>query len=487
MSSPGHRINESPGQQAQRPADPLMALTIGAAAAAATLLGARLLDPLAVPALVTAGVCLALALWLRVDLFSPPVLFTGLWALCAAIGSQIVSVEQRPWNAAVWISVIMAPVAFWAGDAAGRLLRPTRSGDEQRATSDRPPPLPPWPPRAAAVGGTLWLIAAAGLSLWEFRTVVGSVPLLSADWETARMVGSEGYVGRLVHALAYSGILLAMVLQAVLLTQPRLIAWATLPLWALWVGALGLAALWGSRHTLFLPLAAGVVSAHCLRWRLGPLRLALIALAGAAFVAAVGYVRMAAEWRQEADLAWSQVLGDIGYRGWPPVLAQIHQTVAINFEIFRRLTETFPAQVPHTLGVFTFHGLWSLLPGMQPTLPQVQNALWNTGFYGTLTSTYMGPLYADFGVGGIVLWTAAFALVMRWMHDSLRLRPTAVKALWFSFMMTHLILFPYDNPVVKLSFLINLLVLWLGVTALGGRRGGTWPLSSPSRPPIIAA
>jgi len=33
-----------------------------------------------------------------IDIFSPALLFTIIWILCAIIGAQIVSIQQRPWN-----------------------------------------------------------------------------------------------------------------------------------------------------------------------------------------------------------------------------------------------------------------------------------------------------------------------------------------------------------------------------------------------------
>jgi hypothetical protein len=401
----------------------------------------------------------------RPDFFSPALLFTVLWVLCAAIGSQIVSVEQSPWNTMVWICVIGAPLAFLLGDLVGQII----SG----SAGTTPPPFPqrvaPWPLRPVLIGTALWWLIAAAMSAYEFRFIAGGVPLLSESWERVRMIGGEGYVGRVIHALAYSGSLLAIVLQVAILTQPRLFTWRTLPLWMLWAMALILSALWGSRHTLFIPAAAGIVSLHVLRWRLDLGRLAMAALLGLTFLGGVQLLRQQSKWAEE-ETPWTEVLEDIGYEGWPPVAAQIHQTVAMNFEIFRQLTETFPEQEPHTLGRFTFHWLHSLLPGEQLTLAQWQNRHWNTAFYGSLTSTHMGPVYADFGVVGVMMWTLLFAALMRCLYSSLRRAPTGVKAVWFSYLTVQIIFMPYDNTLVKLSTVLAILILWFGLIAVGAHR-----------------
>ncbi len=453
----------APGMSARSVALPLViGLGVGLAVPLVVWLGVGL----AALTMVGAGL-LAFAL-LRggdTDFFSPPILFTLLWTLCAVVGAQIVSIHQSPWNMTVWVCVVGAVLAFWVGDLLGRVL----TGSFGENLPRMPRRVAPWPVRPVVIGGAVWWLAAVAITLYEFRTLTGGVPLFSENWEKARMIGGEGYVGRILHEGAYSLMVLAMVLQVAILTQPRLFSRATWPVWGLWLASIGVFVLWGSRHNLFFPLAAGVVSVHCLRWRLGLGRLILVGLVGIAFLAAVGYVRTAMIWAVD-DVQWSEVLSDIGYDGWPPLLAQAHQTIATNFEIFRRLTETFPAAETYHLGGFSFHWLWSLMPGNQPTLAEWQNVHWNTGFYGTLTSTHMGPVYADFGVVGVLLWTALFAALMRGLWDSLRRRPSGVKVVWFSFMTVWLLMMPYDNLLVKLSFPVRVLILWLGLTIMGARR-----------------
>jgi hypothetical protein len=400
----------------------------------------------------------------QADLLSPPIVFTGLWILCAWVGAQIVSVEQQPWNATVWLCVVGVVPAFWIGDFAARFL----DGSVGERLSPVPMQVKPWPVGPVVLWGCVWWGLATLFTFYEFATIVGGVPLLMEGWEQARMMSGEGYLGRLIHEIAYSQMLLAIVIFVAILTQPRLFCFATMPLWALWCATVGVFMLWGSRHNLVYPAAAGVVAVHCLRWRLGPGRVAAAALLGFAFLAIVGYVRTTLAW-EETDLDWAEVLADIGYSGWPPQLAQIHQTIAINFEIFRRLTETFPVYESYHLGAFTMQGIWSILPGEQLTLAEWQNIHWNTGFYGSLTATHMGAPYADFGPAGVFLWTGIFAGVMRLLHSAMRRRPSGALVVWFSFMMIALFMAPYDNLLVKLSFPIRVIILWLGMTAMGVR------------------
>lgn len=433
--------------------------------------------PLLLLAAVVAVVLLSM-LGNRFDFFSPPVVFTLLWALCAAFGSMIVSIQQLPWNATVWACVIGTPLAFWAGDFLARVLR--------NAIAEPLPVYPmhvqPWHVRPVVMGGAVWLGAATVLSFYEFKTLIGAIPLFSENWETLRMMGGEGYVGRLIHAIAYSGLLLAIVMEVAILTQPRLFAPRVWALWALWFAAMGLAALWGSRHTMFYPLAAGVISLHLIRHRLDIARIAIVGAIAIGFVTLVGYIRSASAWGQmEGDLEWTQVLSDIGYAGWHPLLAQIHQVVGINFEIFRQLTETFPGVEPYHLGGFTLHFVYSLLPGTQLTLAEWQNIHWNTGFYGTLTSTFMGTPYADFGITGVFVWIGLWACMMRMLLISVHRQPCGSRVVWYSYLFATTLMLAYDNPAVKLSFILNLMILWMGMTAMGVRRWELGPLPSEQR------
>ena len=67
---------------------------------------------------------------------------------------------------------------------------------------------------------------------------------------------------------------------------------------------------------------------------------------------------------------------------------------------------------------------------------------------------------------------------MRGLNLSLRRRPSGVTVVWYSYLMSQVIMLPYDNPLVKLSFVLNLLILWAGLTLVGARRAS--PLTDPS-------
>ena len=405
----------------------------------------------------------------QVDIFSPYVIFPVLWIACVAVGSRIISIEQVPWNDTVWMCSIGAVIFYFLGLVGAEwYLAAFRRPDLQR----RQTVVGKWNGQKLFLIMLAWQLAAFGCMMYEFKHYVGGIPLFSRSWEFTRLYNPQGYLSRLVHLLGYSFMLQAIVLQVYLYSQKKLFSLGLLPFWLMLGFALCCAGLWGSRHTLFIPLAAGVVAFHYLHKRLKPTHLIFLGIAASLFIGAVGFVRKMTYF-EERDVEYKEVLQHIGYSARFPVLDQVHNTVAMNFETFRKLTETFPTFQPYRLGRQTFFAVYSLLPGKQETLGEIQNRIWNTGFYGNLTATYMGVPYVDFGVPGVILYTLILAIFIRLLYFRIQNFPTIFNIMLYSFFCYHLILMPYDNTITKLNFIFDLLILWgidLLVKEIGRKR-----------------
>lgn len=397
----------------------------------------------------------------RLDIFSPYFMFPLLWTACVVVGSKIISIEQVPWNDTVWISSIGALISYLLGLLAAEWYLMGFS--------------PPEPERSHYLAGIwngqkmflvmlAWQIIAFACMMYEFKNYVGGIPLFNRSWELVRLYNPGGYLARLIHLFGYSFMLQAIVLQVYLFSQKKLFKIANLPFWGMLLFALGCAALWGSRHTIFIPIAAGVVAFHYLHHRLRITHLILLGIGGALFIGAVGFVRKITYFEQR-DVEYEEVLQEIGYSARFPVLDQIHNTVAMNFETYRQLTVTFPDFQPYRYGKQIFFPFYSLLPGKQETLGEIQNRVWNTGFYGNLTSTYMGVPYVDFGVPGVLVFTLLVAFFIRLLYFRMKNYPTTFNVMLFSYFCYHLILMPYDNTFTKLNLFFDLIILW-GVNML---------------------
>ncbi len=391
-----------------------------------------------------------------VDIFSPYILFPILWSACVAVGSIVISIEQVPWNSMVWYCCIGALAAYMAGLLmADWYLMGFSPPDSRRAVVR----LGDWDGRKLLLVMLVWQVVAIACMVYEFRNWVGGIPLLNRGWEQVRLYNPEGYLSRLIHLFGYSFMLQSIVLQVYLYSRRRLFTMSNLPFWFMNILALGCAVLWGSRHTLFIPVAAGVVAFHYLYRRLRITHLIVLGIVGALFIGAVGYIRKISYFEQR-DLEYDEILYEIGYSGRFPVLDQIHNTIGINFEIFRQITETFPRFYPYQYGRQTFFAFYGLLPGKQETLGELQNRIWNTAFYGNLTSTYMGAPYSDFGLPGILVFTVIIAFLIRLLYYRFRHYPTVFNIMLFSYMCYHVILMPYDNTFTKLNIFFDLAILW---------------------------
>ncbi len=395
-----------------------------------------------------------------IDIFSPAVLFPSLWIGCVAVGSRIISIQQSEWNTTMWLAVTFALTGWIIGYFLSNLIfsAPLNSSDIF---------IPPFKKKLSHIWGRknfdvlilFWFTFALICTAYEFKYVLGGIPIFGMNWEEDRFISLSGYAGRLIHIISYSMITLAMVIQAQLFSQKKIFSVNNLYYMIMLFLSLCICAMWGSRHTLFIPITVGVVLFHYLHYTMRIRHFIILGLAGLIFVGGIGYLRTSTVW-QDVDIDYTEVLQELGYEGQYPIFDQAHNTIAINFETFHWLTDTVPQSREYQLGKFTFFPLYSMLPGKQDTLGEWQNKAWNTGFYANLTSTFMGPLYVDFGLPGIFIFTLLFAFFITILYKNMFKKPSIFNILFFAFFVNHIVMMPYDNTLTKLHFFFNILFLW---------------------------
>lgn len=394
-----------------------------------------------------------------IDIFSPIILFPALWISCVVVGSRIISIQQTPWNSVMWNSVSLALIGWILGYVVGSVLLISKRNNEIIQPPFKFHLRSIWERKNFDFLILIWFTAAVICTAYEFKYVVGGIPILGMNWEEDRFISASGYLGRLIHMISYSLIPLAMVIQAFLFSQKKIFSINNLYYFIMLLLTLCVCAMWGSRHTLFIPITVGVVLFHYLHYKLRIRHFILLGLAALIFVGGIGYLRTSTIWK-DVDIDYTEVLQELGYEGQYPIFDQAHNTIAINFETFHWLTDTVPSSKDYQYGKFTFFPFYSLLPGKQDTLGEWQNKVWNTGFYANLTSTFMGPLYVDFGLLGIFIFAFLFSLFLSMLYKSMYKNPSIFNILLLAFFINHTIMMPYDNTLIKLHFFFNLGFLW---------------------------
>lgn len=139
-------------------------------------------------------------------------------------------------------------------------------------------------------------------------------------------------------------------------------------------------------------------------------------------------------------------------------LTPLYQTFANAFHILNKDILIFPDIIAYGLGKYSF---LSNVPFLHiETLAEVQNRVWNNGFYAELTATVFGNFYADFGYIGCVIGLALIAILCNYLYN-LFLKKKKIK-----YLMLYLFVFYkgfqmlYDNTFDFIAILY-FLYLWM--------------------------
>lgn len=241
------------------------------------------------------------------------------------------------------------------------------------------------------------LITAVSLSMMLYEwSKSGGVPALRPDAETFRMSVSQSGI---THTLAIMIKIVAVLIEVYWITgvheNQHKCKWF-FPLYML-----VLLVMWGTANRgelIFAPVLGLIVL-----WTQYPPKkktVLFFAILGLLVLAVYPAVRGYSMYGNSYFVQYSAV-STYPILGW---FMPLYGTLAYNFEILNRLFETFHSSMPWGYGQYT---LLCHVPFLKigEELWVVQNRIWNNGFYGALTSTYMGGWYADFGYAGCFIGT----------------------------------------------------------------------------------
>lgn len=134
------------------------------------------------------------------------------------------------------------------------------------------------------------------------------------------------------------------------------------------------------------------------------------------------------------------------------------QTFSSNFSILTKDFSVFPKLV-----VFGF-GDYSILPSIPfldlgKNLMNLQNSIFNKGFYGGLTATFLASWYADFGYIGMFIEVIIMALWINFVYKYYITKHSFLSLLWFSYTFYASLWLVYNNTF-DIIYIIYCAVIW---------------------------
>jgi hypothetical protein len=385
------------------------AAVAGVAAVGALSPAAGYLPLLALPVVVVATIRYTGYQWL-----APASIFAISWS--AALGiAQLPLYPSFGWNAEAWLLLTVPPAAL----AAGAIVGAGRSG-WQRLTapvSFQAPPIAMQTTLAAAIVGALgWVV---------FFVQIGAVPLLSDQIDIARF-RPFGLPTLLATRLGYVAVIIAI--PSFFLSRERnervgfaaAVAIALIPM-----------VLSGGRLYPVSAVAIGLVATVLVRGL--TLRVVLAAVAAGALVVAaasvVFFVRL--DQQPDVDNEFKQHLDRELKDSRPGVLIwtiPVQVAAASSMYTLADLADTHAFEMDPSPGIYSTKFIDRVR-----TSGDLEQVTRTTARFSLITSTYVGPWYADFGHQGVITlsiaWGLAVGVLWRWW----RTRPAPLSWLLYAY------------------------------------------------------
>jgi O-antigen/teichoic acid export membrane protein len=358
---------------------------------------------------------LAMTIWYtRYSLLAPASVFAVSWATALAV-AQLPLFPTFGWNRETWLLLTVPPSVLALAALAGA----GRSGWT-----------PGWPPiRLRRPPVTAWAslaCACLGALGWAFYFAdIGTVPLFSDQIDIARFrpfslpILLSTRIGYVAVAAAIPGLALSQ-------SRNERVLFAA----ALLIGLVPMVAS-GGRLYPFSAVAIGLVAA-LLVTRL-TLRVALVSLAGAVFLVAISsaifFIRI--EQQDDTGNEFKHHLNQELRPGRPDVLLwtiPVQMAASVSMYTLADLAHSRAFEQDDPPGLYSAKFIDRLIPAGD--LEQVTRP---TARFSLLTTTYIGPWFADFGFGGVVAlsvaWGLAAGLLWRWFC----LRPSPLVLLLYAY------------------------------------------------------
>lgn len=275
---------------------------------------------------------------------------------------------------------------------------------------------------------------SVGLLFFEW-TRAGGIPALRSDSETFRMQVSQNGI---VHTLALMIKVLGMLILVYWFTRNK---HQNKGIGLSIIFILSLVLMYGTANRgelMFIPVVGFLIYAAK-----NPPRLSMLFVCGILFISVLAIYPAVRGYQMYGKSYFAQYAVVSRY----PMLAgcmPLYGTLAYNFEILNRVMQTFPSVVPYGWGQYS---IFCYIPffDLGKELWVVQNEVWNTGFYGALTSTFMGTWYADFGKLGCIIGTMFYCGMSVYLYRKLIIRKNYKSLVLYSYTFYMILVGAYSN------------------------------------------
>ena len=424
------------------------------------------------------------------DLLHPVRVFGALWCFCLAFASMRLLPLQSEWKSLMWSCVLTALISFIAGfwlsnRLAGRRNGSCTAGREVLAERSM------LPNRRALILAVLCFLIGASVLAYEYH-LMGGIPIFSdnPDEMRSRLFGWAGQTDpqfdrlyiKLLHPfvefIKYGTFLAVIVLcQRRKKTRNEVL----LGVFLVVAGTLLLGSQAG--RVFFINVAVtSIVLYHYLRERIRLRQLGATLLILFAFLGLFGSIRTKASNSGTVYQTARDLSGFPDGEIWDGA-AFGYMTLTLSFETFSRLTEDWRT-MQHPAAGYLFYAFHRLIP--RSNIQELAN---DSYAIDSITSTFLGEFFADYGYWGVLFGPLLLGLAYGWAYSQaggghpiywIYVRAMLIQILFF---------FPYVNlfsmyttwlfDLIFMYFIVGLCARWKEESPSSARPTGT-PLYSPA-------
>lgn len=380
----------------------------------------------------------------KADLLHPVCVFGSLWCGCLTMASLHLLPLISDWSPRVWLCFLVPLLTFPAGVWVSQ--RPLKG--HNAATLGRPGlSVERLPPRRTLVIAALSLAIGIFVLAYEYH-LIGGIPVLSDNPDAMRMqlFGVAGQSDpqfdslfiKLIHPFVEFS-KYAVFLTVLLLAQHQLQSRAMLIAGVLIV-VVGTCAYGsqGSRTSLVQIAVVALAIWHYIRHRVRLRHLSIVVAGTFIFAALYGAFRIQ---KSASAPLFEQALAKSNFPegSLADGLAFGYATATISFEVFNRLANDLDS-VQHPANGFLFYSMHRFIPRSN-----IQEFAFDLYSGESITPTFLGEFYGDYGVGGVALGPLFLGIAYGWVQRKARESQSLYWVYVSALFLQMLVFFPYVN------------------------------------------